>query len=91
LDPAGVLPERPYTKDELLAYLDHGRKKCRTMIEALTDESAGQRCGFERPEVSVAELLLYSLRHVQHHTGQLNLILRQNTDSAPRWVARTEN
>lgn len=39
-------------------------------------------------DFSVAELLLYNLRHVQHGAAQLNLILRQETDSAPRWVAR---
>ena len=26
-----------------------------------------------------------NMRHVQHHAGQLNLILRQSIDSAPRW------
>ena len=88
LDPAGILPERPFTKDELLAYLEHGREKCRSTIEALTKETAGERCGFERPEVGRGELLLYSMRHVQHHTGQLNLILRQRIDSAPRWVVK---
>jgi hypothetical protein len=34
------------------------------------------------------ELFLYNLRHLQHHTAQLNLLLRQRTDSAPRWVGR---
>jgi hypothetical protein len=29
------LPERPYTKDELQAYLDYGRRKCQATIEAL--------------------------------------------------------
>jgi len=66
LDPAGVLPERPYTKDELLAYLAHGREKCRSAIEVLTDDAARKRCGFERREMSVAELLIHSTRHVQH-------------------------
>ncbi len=88
LDPAGLLPERPYTKDELLGYLEHGRRKCRAAIESLTAARAGERCGFERPDLTVAELLLYSMRHVQHHTAQLNLLLRQHTDAAPRWVAR---
>jgi hypothetical protein len=37
--------------------------------------------------MSFAELLLDNMRHVQHHAAQLNLILRQKTDSAPRWVA----
>jgi hypothetical protein len=39
----------------------------------------------------VAELFLYNLRHVQHGAAQLNLILRQAIDSAPRWVARTKS
>ena len=90
LDPAGVFPERPYTKVELRTYLEHGRRKCRAAVEALTDEIARQPSGIVRPEMSVAELLMYNMRHVQHHAAQLNLILRQKTDSAPRWVARTK-
>jgi hypothetical protein len=91
LDPAGLLPDRPYTKDELLTYLHHCRRKCRAVIDALTDERAQQPCGFRRP-LSVGELLLYNMRHVQHHAGQLNLILRQTTSSpAPRWVTATTN
>lgn len=88
IDPAGILPERPYTKEELLAYLQHGRRKARATLQALTDEKAGQRCEFDWVEASFAELILYSIRHVQHHAAQLNLILRQTTDSAPGWVAR---
>jgi DinB superfamily len=91
LDPAGLLPERPYTKDELQTYLEHGRRKCRATIDALTDESGRQRCGFEWVDVSVAELLLYNMRHVQHHAAQLNLILRQTTDSAPGWAAKAKD
>jgi hypothetical protein len=91
LDPAGVLPDRVYTKDELHTYLEHGRRKCMAAIDGLTDEAVGQRCGFERPDVTVAELMLYTMRHVQHHAAQLNLILRQTVDSAPRWVSKTKN
>jgi DinB superfamily len=88
LDPAGRLPDRVYTKDELRMYLQHGRRKCRAAIDALTEETAHHRCGFEWLDVTVAELLLYNMRHVQHHAAQLNLILRQTTDSAPRWIAK---
>src|SRR4051794_21539487 len=35
MDPAGVLPERVYRKDELQSYLEHGREKCRGVIDAL--------------------------------------------------------
>jgi hypothetical protein len=91
LDPAGLLPERPYTKDELQAYLDHDRRKCRDTIEALTDERARRIHTFPWDEMSLAELLLYNLRHVQHHAAQLNLILRQKIDSTPGWVARASS
>jgi hypothetical protein len=88
LDPAGRLPERPYTKAELQRYLEHGRTKCRATIEALTADRARERRRFSSIDGNVAELLLYNMRHVQHHAAQLNLLLRQTIDSAPSWVAR---
>jgi hypothetical protein len=90
MDPAGLMPERVYTKDEMQTYLDHGRRKCREVLETLTGEKARQRCVFGWGEMSFAELLLDNMRHVQHHAAQLNLILRQKTDSAPGWVASTK-
>jgi hypothetical protein len=62
LDEDGPLPERPYTKDELMAYLDYGRQKCRATIETLTDVVAHRRCRFGWGEVSD---WVYSMRHVQ--------------------------
>ena len=91
LEPEGLLPERPYTKDELRSYLVHGREKCRAALESLTDEKARRRCGFEWLDLNEAELFLYNMRHVQHHAAQLNLILRQKIDSAPRWVSRAKS
>jgi hypothetical protein len=89
LDPAGVLPERVYTKDEMRRFLEHGREKLRAKIAGMTDERAAARCAFR--ELSELEHLLYNMRHVQHHMAQLNLILRQVTDSAPNWVGRTKH
>jgi hypothetical protein len=88
MDERGLMPERVYTKDELRAYLKHGREKCHATIFALTEERAQQRCGFSWLDISVLESLYYTMRHVQHHTGQLNLILRQKTGGAPRWVRK---
>ena len=87
LDPSGVLPDRVYSKDELLKYLDYGRQKSRKIIESLTEESAHHPCGFKK-DLTVAELYLYNMRHVQHHAAQLNMLLRQQTDSAPKWVTK---
>jgi hypothetical protein len=91
MDPRGLMPERVYTKEELLAYLAHGREKCRAVVSALTDERGAERCAFAWGELSFAELLLDHMRHVQHHAAQLNLILRQRTDSAPGWVATVKD
>ncbi len=86
LDPAGVMPPRVYTKDELLTYLRYDRDKCRANIAAMTDADA-RAVALSRPSLSRGECLLYNMRHVQHHAAQLNLILRQTIDSAPRWVS----
>jgi hypothetical protein len=86
-DPDAV-PERPYTKDELQNYLELGREKCRSLIASLTDKSSEEQLAIGSFEGSRMELLLYNLRHVQHHAAQLNLILRQQIDSAPRWVRK---
>ncbi len=90
-DDDGPLPERPYTKDELQAYLDDCRKKCQATIEALTDEAAERRCRFGWGEVSFGELLLYNMRHVQEHAAQLNLRLGQKVGEAPDWVAKAKS
>jgi uncharacterized damage-inducible protein DinB len=84
-------PPRPYTQTELQSYLEHGRDKCRKVIQNLTVEKANQRCGVDWLEISNAELLLYNMRHVQHHAAQLNLMLRQTIDSAPAWVRQTKH
>lgn len=90
LDPAGVMPERVYSQSELRTYLEHGRGKCQATIAALSEARAAAPCGFRRKDITVAELLLYNLRHVQHHAAQLHLILRQTIDSAPPWVGRAK-
>jgi hypothetical protein len=87
-DPRGVFPERTYTPAEIGAYVAHGRAKCRTVLAGLTAERALEACPFPWGTLPFAELLLYNLRHVQHHTAQLNLRLRQGADLGSRWVVK---
>jgi hypothetical protein len=86
-DPSGAMPERTYTKAELLGYLAFGRRKMRERIDALTEEDLTRRSGFVRRDLSAVELLLYTMRHVQHHAAQLNLLLRRKAGLGSRWVS----
>ncbi len=89
-DPAGVPPDRIYSKAELLAYLEFGRQKCHDLIAGLTAAGAEKRFVNEYKNYSVLEILLYNMRHVQHHAAQLNLLLRQGMVDVPNWVSRTK-
>src|ERR1700730_3374095 len=84
LHPAGVLPPRVYTRDELESYLAHSFEKCRATIKNLTDEQAQRthRIGSERREIRFAELILYNMGHVREHAAQLSMFLGQRRDSA---------
>ena len=83
-----MLPKRIYTKRELQTYLEYARAKCRARIENLTDENEPQRVRNNWRIKTVVELLLYTMRHVQEHAAQLNMLLGQNFDSAPGWVGQ---
>ena len=91
LDPAGIVPANPYTKVELLTYLDYCRTKCRNVLGKLTDGEAARECAFGWGKATFLELILYNMRHVQHHAAQLYLMLRRETDSTPGWVAQTKS
>lgn len=83
-----IVPDKIYSKEEILAWLQASRKKCHDLIFHMTE------IGFNEPWVEVDgdkvmpvfELFLYNMRHVQHHTAQLNMLLRKDTGDAPHWV-----
>ncbi len=83
----GKLPDQPYTKEQIIAYLSVCRDKCQSTIEGLTDDRALQRCKFEWMEPTFLELLLYCMRHVQEHAVQLSLVLGQHEVTGMDWVA----
>jgi hypothetical protein len=87
LDRDGPPPPRVYSKAELRAYLEHGRAKFLAVERSLVAEPEQHR-DFGFIACTLPEMLLYGMRHVQHHAAQLNLLLRQRTASAPGWVIR---
>lgn len=85
-----AMPERVYDKEELLVYLAYARQKLRDQLTRISpEELLIKRFISEYKDFTLFELLLYNMRHVQHHTAQLNLLLRQGINDAPKWVSRT--
>ena len=96
LDSVEALPERPYTKEELHAYLASTRQKCHIRLLRLPDEQARQAVEYpwaEGQAVSFLELQLYNMRHVQEHAAQLSLFLGQHAipGEALDWVQRAKD
>lgn len=91
-DPAGALPDRTYTKEELRVYLAYTRQKCQSTLAALTEQTARRQITFgwmKSAGVGFFELQLYSMRHVQEHASQLHMFLGQHRDEEIKtWVAR---
>ncbi len=96
-DAAGPLPSQPFSRDELRAYLASLRQQCRAIIETMTDERARQPVNFpwigDGGDVSYAELQLYSMRHIQEHAAQLNLVLGEHGVQGDQidWVPRAKD
>jgi uncharacterized damage-inducible protein DinB len=84
------MPERTYTKEELLNYVKHCREKARELIGGFTEETATSRWKNEFRNYSMFEMQLYNMRHVMHHTGQLNKMLGQIDHDLPIWVSQTK-
>jgi hypothetical protein len=68
--------------------VEHCRKRLDAVRAAMTEAWAASPCPIPYRAMSNGELLLYNMRHVQHHAAQLNMLLRERTNSAPDWVSQ---
>lgn len=84
----GKFPEQPYTKAQIKGYLTHCRDLAQSIIENLTDEKACEVRKFEWMEPTYLELQLYSMRHLQEHAAQMNLVLGHHGVTEQDWVAQ---
>ena len=81
-----VVVDRPYHKGTLVAYLDICRAKAKKTMESETETTLVEPSGFSWLEFTRLESHLYNLRHLQHHTGQLNAVLRRQIGEGVDWV-----
>jgi hypothetical protein len=65
------------SKDETLACVLICRQKMLNTLAAETAKILAGPSGFPHRTIPRAELHLYNIRHIQHHTGQLSAFLRR--------------
>lgn len=89
LGPIRRLPEmvpntkEPYSRQEVLDYLDFCQKMAGKKVPGIDLDAES---GFYWLPFNKTELQVYSIRHLQHHTGQLIERLRSEHDIEIRWV-----
>jgi len=83
-------PPRVYNKEELLSYLKFCRAKAKSILENIDQIGLLEDWKKEKAikNYSFLEIILYNLRHIQHHAAQINTWLRIEIDDAPDWIAR---
>ena len=85
-DPNSTLPliPEPYTKEQVLEYWQFCNGIIDGAIDAMNLNDAAS--GFTWYKVSKLEHQFISLRHIQHHTGQLADRLRASVGVGTKWV-----
>lgn len=87
-----LIPDKFYEKREIVAYLKQSREKAKQIIYALNNETLNDKFkeGDNPNDMNypILEILLYNMRHTQHHTAQLNMLLRQDINKHIEWSFR---
>ena len=86
-----VMPRKIHSKAELLEYTSHCRRKLRALLADMVEAKASFRWKNPWKDYSMLEITMYNMRHVMHHTGQLNMILGKVDHDLPKWVSQTKN
>ena len=74
---------QPYTRDEVLEYLEHCRAEVARLVPVLDLEAPS---GFAWLPFGKLELQLYSIRHIQLHAGELAERLGAEAKVEVGWV-----
>lgn len=88
-----LIPDRIFSSSELANYIRVSKEKCKKLIDGLK-EGHGLEQRFTEGDkeadmdYSLPEILIYNLRHTQHHVGQLHILMRQDMDRHMDWAFR---
>ena len=84
------VPDVALTRAQIEGYLDQVYAKGQALLDGVTPEGLLQEAEFFGCSWTVADRLLAQVRHVQHHVGQMNNIVKRRTGAAPGWVGYNE-
>lgn len=84
-------PKNPISKRESANIYCFVAGNANPYIEGLTDEKANEICTLSFMELGFLELQIYTMRHVQEHGAQMNLLLGQNGVTGPDWIAQARD
>lgn len=84
------MPAQVYTKEQLLNYVKHCENRFKHFLTDVQPQGQQQRWinGSKTMDYSYVEIVLYNMRHLQHHAAQMNLILRLEGAEVPEWEFR---
>ncbi len=95
-----VIPNQHYSQQEMISYLNEIRKKCEILILNSSDLELNEKwikeseihlhglCPSIVENYTVLEIIFYNFRHLQHHIGQLNFMLRNKANVATEWISQ---
>jgi hypothetical protein len=78
-------PVHVYERAWIKAYLRYCLERCRDVVSAETVESLTAKTKFPRKDFSRAEMHVYNIRHLQHHSAQLIMRLRIDFQADMPW------
>lgn len=83
-DPSGPASSEPYTKAEMIEYIEF----CRGVLDSATGamDLASPDCGFPWYQQGKLEHQINNIRHLQHHAAQLGDRLRSATGQGLDWT-----
>ena len=87
-----VVPDEQYSKAQLLEYVKSSKEKCRKVIMDIKENENPrfiEDVEIGKMDYSLIGILLYNMRHIQHHAAQMNMMLREHRLEPPKWVSRT--
>ncbi len=83
-------PGRLITKEQMKTYLDDVRSGSESFFKALAPDSLEQESENWGKLWTGADRIMAQIRHVQHHVGYINAILRMNEATPAQWIGYNE-